>query len=191
MANKSLFAGLKSRFARATARNEAGGRAYALAPKHALAQLAATGCFNGTFYAQSDEQLQTLCALIAQVNDNRYLAKLALYSRERAFMKDMPAALLLALTTREPALMQTVFDRVVEYPLAVVLACLVSPGLGAVGVPRGLKGWLGQLLLVLGGRRRCAIRARPADARRHQGAGGRGRPQAAQSARRQRHRFGG
>lgn len=114
MANKSLFAGLKSRFARATARNEAGGLAYALAPKHALAQLAATGCFNGTFYAQSDEQLQTLCTLIAQVHDNRYLAKLALYSRERAFMKDMPAALLLALASRDPALMQTVFDRVVD-----------------------------------------------------------------------------
>ena len=48
MANKTLFASLKSRFVRADARNEAGGRAYALAPKHALAQLAATGCFNGT-----------------------------------------------------------------------------------------------------------------------------------------------
>ena len=44
-----------------------------------LANRQATGCFNGTFYAQSDEQLETLCALIAQVNDNRYLAKLALF----------------------------------------------------------------------------------------------------------------
>ena len=47
------------------ARNEAGGLAYALAPKHVLAQLAATGCFNGTFYAQSDEQLQTLSGALA------------------------------------------------------------------------------------------------------------------------------
>jgi 60 kDa SS-A/Ro ribonucleoprotein len=46
MANTTLFASLKCRFARATARNEAGGRAYALPAKHALAQLAATGCFN-------------------------------------------------------------------------------------------------------------------------------------------------
>ena len=29
-----------------------------------------------------------------QVDDNVFLAKLAVYSRERAFMKDMPAALL-------------------------------------------------------------------------------------------------
>src|SRR5262245_31401405 len=40
MANKSLFAGLKSLFPRARARNEAGGPAYALPPKHALAQIA-------------------------------------------------------------------------------------------------------------------------------------------------------
>ncbi len=48
MANKSLFASLKSRFIRADVRNEAGGRAYTFEPKHALAQLAATGCFSRT-----------------------------------------------------------------------------------------------------------------------------------------------
>ena len=42
MANKSLFASIKALLPRANARNEAGGVAYALAPKHALAQLAAT-----------------------------------------------------------------------------------------------------------------------------------------------------
>lgn len=55
MANKSLFASLKSRFVLADTRNEAGGPAYSLEPKHALAQLAATGCFNGTYYAAADE----------------------------------------------------------------------------------------------------------------------------------------
>ncbi len=43
MANKSLFKSLASREPRADALNEAGGLAYRLAPKHALAQLAATG----------------------------------------------------------------------------------------------------------------------------------------------------
>ena len=41
MANKSLFSSLKSLLPRATVRNDAGGPAYALEPKHALAQLAA------------------------------------------------------------------------------------------------------------------------------------------------------
>lgn len=45
MANKTLFASIKSRLPQANAINEAGGRAYQLAPKHALAQIAATGTF--------------------------------------------------------------------------------------------------------------------------------------------------
>jgi hypothetical protein len=40
MANKSLFASLTSRLPRANAVNEAGGLAYKLEPKHALAQVA-------------------------------------------------------------------------------------------------------------------------------------------------------
>jgi 60 kDa SS-A/Ro ribonucleoprotein len=114
MANKTLFASLKSRFAPADTVNEAGGRAYSLEPKHALAQLAATGCFNGTYYAGADEQLATLKTLIDQVPDNAFLAKLAVYSRQRAMMKDMPVALLLALSKRDPALFRKVFDRVVD-----------------------------------------------------------------------------
>jgi 60 kDa SS-A/Ro ribonucleoprotein len=114
MANKSLFASLKSRFVRADTVNEAGGRAYKLDARHALAQLAATGCFNGTFYATADEQLATVKTLIDQVADNVFLAKLAVYSRERAMMKDMPVALLLALSKRDPTLFRKAFDRVVD-----------------------------------------------------------------------------
>lgn len=114
MANKTLFSSLKSILPRATVHNDAGGPAYALEPKHALAQFAATGCFNGTFYASADTQLDTLKSLIDQVNDNVYLAKLAVYSRERAYLKDMPAALTATLAARDPVLFHQVFDRVVD-----------------------------------------------------------------------------
>jgi 60 kDa SS-A/Ro ribonucleoprotein len=114
MANKTLFASLKSLLAPATVRNEAGGVAYQFTPKHALAQLAATGCFNGTYYAQADEQLATLLALVGQVDDNAFLAKLAVCARQKALMKDMPVALLVALSKRDPALLRKVFDRVVD-----------------------------------------------------------------------------
>jgi hypothetical protein len=40
-----------------------------------------------------------------------------------------------------------VFDRIVEYPLAVVLACLVAPRLEGRWERRAGKGWLGDLLL--------------------------------------------
>lgn len=114
MANKSLFSSLKSLFARADARNEEGAIAYQLPIKHALAQLAATGCFNGTFYAQAEDQLTTLLNLVNQVDDNLFLARLAIYSRERALLKDMPAALLLVLSKRDRDLFRLVFSRVVD-----------------------------------------------------------------------------
>ena len=114
MANKSIFASSKALVPRALELNEAGGPAYALSHKHALAQLAATGCFNGTFYADAQTQLDTLKSLIAQVDDNVFLAKLAIYSRERAFLKDMPAALAATLASRDVVLFHQVFDRVID-----------------------------------------------------------------------------
>jgi 60 kDa SS-A/Ro ribonucleoprotein len=114
MANKTLFSSIKSILPRTNAVNEAGGRAYKFAPKHALAQMAATGCFNGVFYASARNQLDELRTLIDQVDDDVFLAKLAVYARERAFMKDMPAALLVVLSKRDTQLMHRVFDRVVD-----------------------------------------------------------------------------
>ncbi len=59
MANKTLFQSIRGALVpKADAVNEAGGVAYALAPKQALAQYAATGCLNSTFYASADDQLQ-------------------------------------------------------------------------------------------------------------------------------------
>jgi 60 kDa SS-A/Ro ribonucleoprotein len=114
MANKTLFASMKSLLRRADSVNEAGGAAYSLPPKHALAQLAATGCLNGTFYATADAQLEELHKLIDQVDDNVFLARLAVYARKRAYMKDMPAALLCILSRRDTELLHRVFDRVVD-----------------------------------------------------------------------------
>ena len=114
MVNKSLFSSITSVFSRATTVNEAGGPAYKFPAKHALAQLAATGTFGNVFYASAQDQLDQLRKLINEVDDNEYLAKLAVYSRERAYMKDMPAALLVTLSTRDTALMHKVFDRVAD-----------------------------------------------------------------------------
>ncbi|WP_149495404.1 TROVE domain-containing protein [Roseiconus lacunae] len=114
MVSKSLFSSITSVLPRALAVNEAGGPAYKFPAKHALAQLAATGTFGNVFYATASDQLDQLRKLIDQVDDNEFLAKLAVYSRERAYMKDMPAALLVTLSTRDTALMHKVFDRVAD-----------------------------------------------------------------------------
>lgn len=114
MANKTLFSSSTSSLPRTETYNEAGGRAYQLTPKHALAQMAATGCFNGVYYASAESQLHEMQKLIDQVDDNVFLAKLAVYARERAYMKDMPAALLVILSKRDTELLHRVFDRVVD-----------------------------------------------------------------------------
>jgi 60 kDa SS-A/Ro ribonucleoprotein len=93
--------------------NEAGGRAYALSPKQALAQYAMTGCLNTTFYASADDQLQKVLAMASQV-DAQFVAKTAVYSRQKGFMKDMPALLCAALSVKDPQLLRAVFDRVMD-----------------------------------------------------------------------------
>jgi 60 kDa SS-A/Ro ribonucleoprotein len=116
MANKSLFSTLRGTLVpAATARNEAGGAAYALSPKAALAQFAATGCFNSTFYASNDEQLTNVLNLCTHPEvEPEFIAKLALYARTKGHMKDMPALLAAVLSSFSPGLLAEVFDRVID-----------------------------------------------------------------------------
>ena len=93
--------------------NRAGGKAYALSPKHALAQYAATGCLSATYYATAEEDLEKVLALASQV-EPEFVAKTAVYARTRGFMKDMPALLCAALSVLDPALCAQVFHRVID-----------------------------------------------------------------------------
>jgi 60 kDa SS-A/Ro ribonucleoprotein len=116
MANTSLFRSLAGPLIpQADTRNEAGGPAYTMTAPQALAQYAATGCLNTTFYAGAAEQLEKVLALAADVSPE-FLARTAVYARERGAMKDMPALLLAVLSRRDPALMDRIFDRVVDSP---------------------------------------------------------------------------
>ncbi len=116
MANKSLFKSLIGKtVSRTNTVNEAGGRAYQLAPKQALAQYVATGCVNHTFYASAETQLETVAELCTKV-EPEFIAKLALYARSRGHMKDLPAYLVATLSVRSPGLMAEVFDRVIDNP---------------------------------------------------------------------------
>lgn len=113
MANKTIFARSAPALTAANANNEAGGRAYAFSAEHALAQYAATGTFNQTYYANADEQLEIVLDLAQRVTPE-FLAKTAVYARERGLMKDMPAFLLAVLATRDVTLLTKVFARVID-----------------------------------------------------------------------------
>ena len=113
MANKALFASPKQAAPVVDTQNRAGGSAYALSAEGALAQMAVTGVFNDTFYADAKSQLADVTALVAKCRPE-FLAKLALYARERAFMKDMPAYLCAVLASRDVELLARIFDRVID-----------------------------------------------------------------------------
>jgi 60 kDa SS-A/Ro ribonucleoprotein len=114
MASKTLFKTTRGTMVpAANTRNEAGGLAYAMPPKHALAQYAATGCLNTTFYASAGEQLATVLDLCKQV-EPEFIARTALYARSKGYMKDLPALLCAILATKGPGLLAEVFDRVID-----------------------------------------------------------------------------
>src|ERR1700687_3710928 len=114
MANKTLFKSLTGRLVPATdAINEERAPAYDLSPKHQLAQYAATGCLNTTFYASADEQLAKMIQLCAEL-DAEFIAKNAVFCRERGFMKDMPALLCAVLSVKDRELLARVFPRVID-----------------------------------------------------------------------------
>lgn len=114
MANTSLFASIRGKMLPATdTRNAAGAPAYAYTPRHKLAQLAATGTLQANFYSAAETQLADVLAVAAQV-EPLFVAKAAVYARQRGAMKDMPALLAAWLTVADPDLSLRVFRRVVD-----------------------------------------------------------------------------
>lgn len=95
--------------------NEAGGTAYKLSDKAALAQYAMTGCFGGTYYTSDKEQLKKVLDLANKV-DPKFVAKLAVYARQKGLMKDMPAVLAAVVAGKDADLLAQIFDRVINDP---------------------------------------------------------------------------
>ena len=113
MANLQLFQSATSSLPAALAVNAEGAPAYALSPRHQLAQYAATGCLNTTFYASAETQLATVLELCRAI-DPQFIAQAAVYCRERGYMKDMPALLVAVLAGRGAPQLAPAFSRVID-----------------------------------------------------------------------------
>lgn len=126
MANKNLFkssAPITAKSVDRTAKNvtvtnavnNAGGVAYLKTQKNTLSQIAATNCFNGTYYVSAEENLNLAKkAALALKSDPAFIAKVALYCRNKAYMKDMPAFLVAYLATIDSKLFRKVFPIVID-----------------------------------------------------------------------------
>lgn len=114
MVNTNLFKTFSGKnLPQANTKNNSNALAYALGPRHQLAQLAATGCLSQTFYANAQSQLDTVLDL-AKAVDASFVAKTAIYAREAGYMKDMPALLSAVLAVRDVELLTQVFGRVIN-----------------------------------------------------------------------------
>lgn len=129
MANKRLFQSLigsllqNNSLPKATAHNQAGGKAYWFSSKHVLAQYIATGSLNGTFYANAENQLEQILLLCDGQKSlwqdssitTEFIAQAAVYAREKAFMEDASVLLVAVLATREETeYLKAVFPRVID-----------------------------------------------------------------------------
>lgn len=102
MANKSVFSSSRGKAVPATdTTNRAGGVAYSLTSEAALAQYAATGTFNDSFYATAEVQVTEVLDVLSKISDVEYIGKVALYARTSGRMKDMPALICAHLVARE------------------------------------------------------------------------------------------
>ena len=113
MADKSLFRSIVGRLRAADTQNRAGGPAYARTDEQALAQFAATGCLAGTFYASGEQHLGEVLS-IAMRCEPEFVARVAVFARRHARMKDMPALLCAVLAVRDGELLERVFAQVVD-----------------------------------------------------------------------------
>lgn len=116
MANKNLFVSTPKPLAPAhDTINNAGGKAYKFADRHCLAQIACTNCFNGTYYSDADSNLTLAKEAVERLKDDpAFIAKVAIYSRDKGYMKDMPAYLTVMLAGLDTKLFRKVFRRVVD-----------------------------------------------------------------------------
>jgi 60 kDa SS-A/Ro ribonucleoprotein len=106
MANKNIFS-------QPRVRNHAGGIAYQKSAEQTLAQFAMTGTFGDTYYVSGKNQLEVVLEKANQVSDE-FIAKLAVYGRQKGLMKDMPALLCAILVARQSEFADAVFWKVID-----------------------------------------------------------------------------
>lgn len=113
MANSNLFKSAQKVAPVANDINNAGGKAYSLSDKQALAQFAVTNTFNGTYYTTAEHGLDTVKNLVNNLkSDPEFIAKVALYAYEKGNMKDMSAYLCVVLAELDTKLFRKVFRRI-------------------------------------------------------------------------------
>lgn len=153
MANKNMFSNHSTDRGSATVqkadtRNPAGGLAYKLSPRQALAQIAAVSMMGNSFYQNSEEIFNALVVLASHPdNTDEFIAKAAIYARQNGYMKDTAAILTAMLHARKSPYFEQAFNGAIDSPRVLrTFVQIVRSGrlgrtsLGATG-KRAISGW--------------------------------------------------
>lgn len=146
--NPKLFAAQREKTADTT--NLAGGAAYSLPAKHALAQFALTGTLSDTYYADAKLQLGSMLDLLSHPDvDGEFVAKCAVHARQEGYMKDTPSFLVAWLAFNAPEHLAGAFWKVVDNGRMVrnVVQVCRSGVFGRRTIPRPLRRLINQWLL--------------------------------------------
>lgn len=111
--DRSMFSTTRPRERKADTRNKAGGKAYSIPAKVALAKYVVTGHLGETYYANAEVAVEELLDLMHQC-DNEWIAKVAVYGRRDALIKDAPALMTGYLAVHAPELFERVAPRVLN-----------------------------------------------------------------------------
>lgn len=113
MANQTIFGSIRRKLGLADTLNRHGAPAYSFTPRHALAQLAATGCYARTFYASGESQLEETLRLCEEVDDE-FIARCAAHARRKGHRKDTPALLVAILAARRSEWLAPAFRAAID-----------------------------------------------------------------------------
>ncbi|HWB60541.1 MAG TPA: TROVE domain-containing protein [Chthoniobacteraceae bacterium] len=128
--------------------NLAGGDAFVESPKLELAALMLTSTLQGQYYRAADVAAARLRALIAQIEDKRFVAKAAIYARTQAGMRSVShlAAGELAHAVKGAAWTASFYNKVVHRPDDALEILAYSLAAHGKPVPNALKKGLGAAL---------------------------------------------
>ncbi len=96
--------------------NYEGFPAYSRTPEEELLNVLMTGTTANTFYASMPENLMQFADLMIKFEDVEFMAKATVYAREHGYMRMMPIASTVALSTKDRELYELIVHRVCRTP---------------------------------------------------------------------------
>ena len=130
-------------------RNHAGAKAYRMTPEMELYTAVVTASLSGKFYETDQARYERIVKLIQTV-DPQFVAKLAIYTREKMYLRSIPVVLAIELANRLVNYGQVFRLFIVNVPLLILIFGTLTKKLFRVNVIAQLGRKLGKQITLSG-----------------------------------------